>query len=190
MRGRHPPASHPHPSTLHPCVALFVFLTHQRDLEALPGNLSFHPSPAQSPKTLGSPPQNPVFSDPIWAHSNPWTRCVPHRVPAPALPGPADVHGAPGSQSRSTESQLLGRAREAQGAQSPPWALLPSPAAHQSSYQMIPGGHWVRGGSTLDSTLHKQGWMSGPQRGEAPGIYSPAAKLTAQNIDDTISNKA
>lgn len=81
-------------------------------------------------------------------------------------------------------------AQEAQGAQSPPWALVPSPAVHQHSYEMIHGGHWIRGGSTLDSTLHKQGWMSGPQRGEAPGIYSPAAKLTAQNIDDTISSKA
>lgn len=81
-------------------------------------------------------------------------------------------------------------AREAQGAQGPPWAPVPCPAAHQHSYEMIHGGQWIRGGSTLDSLLHKQGWMSGPQRGEAPGINSPAAKLTAQNIDDTISSKA
>lgn len=81
-------------------------------------------------------------------------------------------------------------AQEAQGAQSPPWALVPSLAAHQHSYEMIHGGHWVGGGFTLDSTLPKQGWMSGPQRGEAHGIYSPAAELTGQNIDDTISNKA
>lgn len=46
-------------------------------------------------------------------------------------------------------------AQEAQGDQSLPWALVPSLAAHQHSYEMIHGGHGIGGGSTLDFTLHK-----------------------------------
>lgn len=69
-RGRHPPTSHPHPSTLDPCVAPFVFLTHQRDPKALAGSRSFQPTPAQTPRTL-EPLQNSVSPSPSFGSFQP-----------------------------------------------------------------------------------------------------------------------
>lgn len=63
------------------------------------------------PYNSGIPPTKILCPlHPVLTHSKPWIPCAPHRIPALALPGPADVNGATGSQSRNDKSQLLGRA--------------------------------------------------------------------------------
>lgn len=62
------------------------------------------------PPELWDPSKTLCTLHPILAHSNPWAPRAPHRMPALALPGPADVNGATRSPSRNGKSQPLGRA--------------------------------------------------------------------------------
>ena len=112
--GSHP-ASHPHSHALHQRTSAFVFLARRRDPKTLPGSRSFPFAPAQTPKTLGSPP--------ISLHPETWTpwgikQAAPCRSPALGFAGFSRAARPPGA-AKVKANPWEGRwARGAQGAPS------------------------------------------------------------------------
>lgn len=101
-RGQHPPLPiHTHPLCIHVWSTLSSHTP--GDLTALPGSSSFHPAPAQTPRTLGSPPKLCIL--PTQSGLTPTPVSLTE-----SQPGPADTNRAIGSQSRNDKSQHLGRA--------------------------------------------------------------------------------